>query len=272
MKIINLIENTPGVNGCLYEHGLSFYVETEKHKLLIDSGASDKFLKNAELLGVDLTKVDMVFLSHGHYDHSGGLIAFTKINSTAKIYMQKSAGDNYYHVDEKRVEYIGIDPELLNLEQVVLLDSNVVLDDEVSIFTDVKGRRLWPKGNLDLKKRTANADLQDEFEHEQYLVLSQEGKKILISGCAHNGILNILEKYRELYGDEPDMVISGFHMMKHSDYTAEDDEIITEIANELSKTNIQLYTGHCTSEYPFQLMKAILGEQLTWVHSGEEIK
>lgn len=271
MRIVNLIENTSGAEGCLYEHGLSFYVETEKHKLLIDAGASDRFLKNAEVLGIDLTQVDTVFLSHGHYDHSGGLMAFVRLNPAAKIYMQKTAGDNYYHVDPKRVEYIGIDPELIKLEQTVLIDGNMILDDEISIFSDVRGRRLWPKGNLDLKKRTAQGDLQDEFEHEQYLVLSQEGKKILISGCAHNGILNILGKYGELYGGEPDVVISGFHMMKHSEYTDVDRAIITEIAQELAKTDIQLYTGHCTSEYPFLLMKEYLGDQLVWVHSGEEI-
>lgn len=272
MKVINLIENTPGAKGCLFEHGLSFYIETKAHKLLVDTGASDKFLENARVLDVDLKAVDTVILSHGHYDHSGGLMSFAGLNSKAKIYMQKTAGDNYYHVDEKRVEYIGIDTAILELEQIELLDGDAVLDEELFVFSGVRGRRLWPKGNLTLKKRTLDGDIQDEFEHEQYLVLSQEGKKILISGCAHNGILNILERYRELYGSDPDVVISGFHMMKHQAYTLEDEAIITEIARELKKTKIQLYTGHCTSEYPFQLMKEILGNQLVWVHSGEEIK
>ena len=83
---------------------------------------------------------------------------------------------------------------------------------------------------------------------------------------------SILEKYRELYGGDPDMVISGFHMMKHSEYNSEDEAIIKEIAQELKRTAIQLYTGHCTSEYPFQLMKEVLGDQLVWVHSGESIE
>ena len=72
MRIINLMENTKGAEGCVWEHGLSFYIETKKHKLLADTGASEAFLKNAVVLGIDLRRVDTVILSHGHYDHGGG--------------------------------------------------------------------------------------------------------------------------------------------------------------------------------------------------------
>ena len=75
MRIINLMENTKGAEGCVWEHGLSFYIETKKHKLLADTGASEAFLKNAVVLGIDLRRVDTVILSHGHYDHGGGLAA-----------------------------------------------------------------------------------------------------------------------------------------------------------------------------------------------------
>ena len=101
MRIVNLIENTEGKSECLYEHGLSFYIETEGHKVLLDLGQTDNSLKNAIFLGVDLEKVDMVVLSHGHYDHSGGIIPFTKINNHAAIYMQSSAGGDYYADDGK---------------------------------------------------------------------------------------------------------------------------------------------------------------------------
>lgn len=80
MRIINLIENTEGIDGCVYAHGLSFYIETSGHKLLMDLGPSEDTIKNAAVLGVDLSSVDTVILSHGHYDHSGGIIPFTKIN------------------------------------------------------------------------------------------------------------------------------------------------------------------------------------------------
>nr|MCR5032788.1 MBL fold metallo-hydrolase [Lachnospiraceae bacterium] len=89
MKIVNLIENTEGTSGCAYAHGLSFYVETKKHKLLLDLGPSEETLRNARHLGIDLTRVDTVILSHGHYDHSGGILPFTQINPHATIYMQR---------------------------------------------------------------------------------------------------------------------------------------------------------------------------------------
>lgn len=91
MRIINLVENEPSASGCEAAHGLSFYVETENHKLLFDTSPSEVVLSNAQKLGVDLTAVDTVILSHGHYDHSGGIMAFVEINPRAKIYMQHNA-------------------------------------------------------------------------------------------------------------------------------------------------------------------------------------
>ena len=96
MRVVCLIENTEGTAGCGIEHGLCLYVETEQHKLLLDTGASDLFIKNAEIKGVDLTEVDTVVISHGHSDHGGGLEAFSRINPNAKIYMQASAEGEYY--------------------------------------------------------------------------------------------------------------------------------------------------------------------------------
>ena len=89
MRIINLIENTKGCRDCLFEHGLSFYAETGKHRILVDTGASDAFIRNAARLEVDLKQVDMVILSHGHYDHAGGIPAFHRINPGAVIYMHR---------------------------------------------------------------------------------------------------------------------------------------------------------------------------------------
>lgn len=272
MKLINLIENKPVCGGLRSEHGLSFYVETQKHRLLIDTGASDAFLYNADMLGVDLSRVDAVILSHGHYDHTGGVLAFAQRNPQANIYLQKTAGAEYYHKDTLSERYIGIDKRILALPQVHLMDGNYVIDDGISVFTHVTGRKLWPVGNHALKQKTGEQFINDSFCHEQYVVLSEAGKKILISGCAHNGIVNILDTYRSLYGGAPDVVFSGFHMKKSSDYTETEKQNIRATGAELAKLPTIFYTGHCTSEAGYQLLHEIMGEQLRESHTGDQFQ
>lgn len=271
MRIVNLIENTKGERDCVFEHGFSFYIETENHKLLVDTGASGAFMENAKGLGIDLTKVDLVILSHGHYDHAGGIMEFVRQNGTALIYMRQNAGEAYYHKSAQTEKYIGIDPEILKLPQVVFVDGDYRIDSQLYLFSGVTGRRLFPEGNLELKCRRGDSFLQDDFSHEQYLVILQEDKRILVSGCAHNGILNILEKYRCIFGGNPDVVISGFHMRKKNGYSDLDVAVMRETAQELQKTKTIFYTGHCTGEYPYEVMKEILGGQMVYVHSGDEV-
>ena len=270
MKITNLIENIQGKQDVLFEHGLSFYIETEKHKLLVDCGQTAAFLENAKTLHVDMKKVDTVILSHGHYDHSGGILPFTEVNSKAPVYMQAMAVFPYYHKTNEEERYIGIDPAIKELFQLVLVNGDLEIDNQLALFSRVTGRTLWPKGNLELKRKTRIGFIQDTFDHEQYLVIREDNKQVLFSGCAHNGILNILERYHELYGAYPDAVVSGFHMKK-KEYTEEDDTLIKETALQLKKMPTQFYTGHCTGEYAFDIMKKIMGGQLTYVHSGDTI-
>lgn len=271
MKIINLVEDTAGNNLCGKEHGLSFYIETNKHKLLVDTGATDLFLKNADLLGIDLKQVDTVILSHGHYDHGGGLPVFTEINPTAKIYMKDTAGEEYYHPTATAERYIGIDKHILELTQCIFVEDSLQIDEELYLFSGITGKRYRAKGNLQLKKKTENGYIQDSFDHEQCLVIEQGGKHILLSGCAHNGILNILDRYREIYHSYPDVVISGFHMAQKEEYTAEDVENIENTAYALKETDGVFYTGHCTGKAAYDIMKGIMGEQLQAIHSGEAI-
>ncbi|MDD3795086.1 MAG: MBL fold metallo-hydrolase [Lachnospiraceae bacterium] len=271
MKIINLIEDTRGREGCAFEHGLSFYIETEKHKLLMDTGATDAFLKNAAILGIDLGQVDTVVLSHGHYDHTGGLLAFAEQNPEADIYLQASAGEAYYHWQEEGARYIGMDKAILSLPKLQLLAGNRKIDEELFLFSHISGRRFWAKSNQQLKRKTKERFCQDEFDHEQCLVITERDNHVLLSGCAHNGILNILDAYRAIYHGDPGAVISGFHMAQKEGYTEEDQRIIRQTAEELKQTDTVFYTGHCTGKAAFDQMKEIMGEQLRAIHSGEEI-
>ncbi len=275
MKIVNLIENTEGNPDCVSAHGLSFYVETKKHKLLLDLGPSEDTLKNAVALGIELSDVDTMILSHGHYDHSGGIMPFTKRNNKAAIYMQAAATDAYFADDgmdaPERYRYIGIDPDIEKLQQLRFISGDTVIDDELELFMIKKRSHELPFTNKRLLVRKGNEYIRDDFRHEHYLVIRQDGKSVLLSGCAHNGILSIMDAYVEKYGKAPDTVISGFHLMKKTPYREEEIREIEDIARELNKYPTKFFTCHCTGTDAFDIMKTIMGERLSYVHSGEEI-
>ena len=276
MRIVNLIENTEGVSGCSYEHGLSFYIETEKHKILMDFGPSDAILQNAEKLGIDLRNVDIAVLSHGHYDHAGGLLAFSRMNPEAVIYMQSAANGAYY-ADEgedagtDRFCYIGIDQEIPNLPQIRRLDGDLVIDEELSLFTLKHRSHRLPFANARLLRKVPDGYVRDDFVHEQFLVIHAEGQHILLSGCAHNGMISILDGYREKYHSAPDAVISGFHLMKDEAYN--DDEIaeVLWMADSLKQYPTEFITCHCTGLPAYEIMKHVMGEKLCYVRCGEEV-
>ena len=275
MRILNLVENELGDSGCEAAHGLSFYVETGNHKLLFDSSPSDVVIRNAKTLGVDLTAVDTVILSHGHYDHSGGILPFVQLNQKAKIYIQQNAGGEYYAFDgeEQGFRYIGIDKKILSLPQVQLLKGDTKIDDELQIFTvDYRAYPL-PSTNKRLRELCNGQYIQDEFHHEQNLLLTADGKKILFCGCAHNGILNVMETLERKFGPAslPDLVIGGFHLMKRTEFSEADTTEVTEIANRLKNYKAHFATCHCTGISVFNQMKEIMGEQLSYVYSGDEV-
>lgn len=272
MKIITLIENTEGRPGCRTEHGLSFYVEAEKHRLLADTGASGAFLENARLLGVDMKNVDTVVISHGHYDHAGGVLDFVKQNPEARIYLQRQAEEPYYHVRKEGRKYIGMAPEIRELPQCIPLDGDFRIDEELFLFSGIRGRKFWPEGNRELKQLKDGVLVQDTFSQEQCLVITEKDRRILISGCAHNGILNILERFRELFHAWPDAVLSGFHMKQEGAFSPEQEYIIRETAETLKEMGMPCFTGHCTGEHAYRLMKNIMGEQLQAMGSGREIR
>ena len=276
MRIVNLIENTEGTSGCAAAHGLSFYVETPKHRLLLDLGPSDETLRNAERLGIDLSEVDTVVLSHGHYDHSGGIPGFLGINQKAKVYMQRSAVKAYYADDGAdapggRYRYIGIDPKIVESGRVAYADGDLVIDEELSVFTVRNRSHGLPFSNKNLLLKTGETYIRDDFRHEHCLVISSEGKHFLLSGCAHNGILSILDAYRERYGSDPDMAVSGFHLMKKTPYSDAELAEVLNTAEELKTYRTKLVTCHCTGVPAYEAMKEILGGQLMYAHAGDTV-
>jgi 7,8-dihydropterin-6-yl-methyl-4-(beta-D-ribofuranosyl)aminobenzene 5'-phosphate synthase len=154
MIIKVLMENTTIDNNFLTEHGLSLYIETKAHKIFFDTGQSGGFLENAKKLGVAISEVDTVFISHGHYDHTGGLVAFFEMNQHAKVYVSAEGfSDLYSKKDEGNLVYIGMDKRLENHKQIIQVEDDGMIDEELEIFTKATKRYPKPSMNHTLMKK-----------------------------------------------------------------------------------------------------------------------
>ncbi len=243
----------------------------------MDLGPSEQTLRNADHLGIDPAQVDTVILSHGHYDHSGGILPFWQRNQKAAIYMQRTAVLAYFAEDrndsgETDYRYIGIDPEILKLPNVKYIDGDHRLDEELALFTMSGDSHEIPFTNKRLKVQNEDRFEPDRFGHEHFLVISENGKTVLLSGCAHNGITNIMEEYVRKFGAEPDIAISGFHLTKKADYTDGELEEIRQMAEKLMAYHTKYYTCHCTGLPAYGIMKEMMGDKLAYVHSGESVQ
>ena len=270
MRLITLLENTTKDKTLTPEHGLSIFIETLKHKTLFDLGPDDAFLRNAQRLGVDLTEVDTVVLSHGHYDHGGGLAGFLKINSRAKIYIHKAAFEPYYVKASGLKKYIGLDRDLFGNERFILIDGTVRIDDELLIFSDIDGQ-FETKSNSVLLKKTAGGFFQDDFAHEQNLIVTESDNAVLLAGCSHRGIANIL-KAAQKHQPVIRAVLGGFHLYNPIAKSTEPAETVQELAKELAAQECMFYTGHCTGTEAFEIMSAIMRNNLSYLFTGSVIE
>ncbi len=170
MKITCLSENTCPTNQFQTEHGLSLYIETKKHKILFDFGQSDLFAINAQKLGIDLSKVDIAFLSHAHYDHSGGIQKFLEINSIAPIYIRREAITSSSH--NKMGKFIGIDKSVLSSPRLqILTDECTTIDDELKVYSSTKIKEFYAINAWGLTQQTSTGFIVDNFTHEQYVIV-----------------------------------------------------------------------------------------------------
>lgn len=261
MKITVLMENTTDQSCMITEHGLSLYIEANGHHILFDTGQSSSFVENAKQLGVDLAKVDIVILSHGHYDHGGGIMAFLAVNDKAHVYINENAFGKYYSGETKE---IGITPELKTCPQVVITGDNLVIDEGLELYTCNEKPRLYKTNSYGLYKSSNGRITEDDFLHEQYLLIKEDKKEVLISGCSHKGILNIQKWF------QPDVLIGGFHFKKLAP-KGEGCDTLDESASELLKYKTIYYTCHCTGTEQYEYLKEQMKEQLYYIKSGDEL-
>ena len=256
MKITVLTENISNSNKFGAEHGLSLYVETTKHNILFDMGQSAVFAQNALSAGIDLSCVDFAVLSHGHYDHGGGMKHFLQLNHTAPVYVSKNAFGDYFNASFK---YIGLDKELSKSSRLISVDGEKTIAEGITLFSCNEKPRPNDKGSFGLSELIGDKYIPDKYLHEQYLLIEENGKKILISGCSHKGILDIVSWFK------PDILVGGFHYSK-----IEDNKELEDAAKILNSYNTTYYTCHCTGIKQYELMKKFISK-LNYISCGDII-
>ena len=259
MKIWTLTENTAVRDGLKAEHGLSLYIEANGKRILFDAGQSDAFRDNALEMGIDLNMVDFAVLSHGHYDHGGGLLRFLEENEKAPVYISRFAFGEYYNAKD---HYIGLSPCLENVSRLIHVGEEQKLAEGITLVSCRDREVGIPVDSAGLQKKENGMLLPDDFVHEQYLILEEQGLRVVISGCSHRGILNIIRWL------PCDVLIGGFHFMKKDPEGAD----VREAAKQLLQENTMYYTCHCTGLEQYAAMKKIMGGKLHYLAAGSCIQ
>ena len=285
MKITVLTENTISKNAEISklplqgEHGLSLFIQTQNKNILFDMGQTNLFAKNASLLGINLQTVDFAILSHGHYDHGGlssplpatlkneyfGIEAFAHINQKAPIFINSNAFSQNYNANKK---YIGLNQELLQskiAERFVFVQDEKEITQNIKLFSCNSYKKSVATNAFGLMKLQNGTFVPDNFNHEHYLLIQENDKKILISGCSHKGILNIVEWFK------PDFLIGGFHF-KSLDVENPCQKLELEsYAKKLASYNTKYFTCHCTGTQQFEILKSIMKEKVEYISTGDII-
>ena len=253
MKWTVLVDNR-SCDGLLEtEHGLSVLLETGHHRILLDTGASDMLIRNAERLGKDLSRVDYVFISHGHSDHAGGLKHFMEINKKAKVIVSPDAISGKFY--SKRRYLHNITPEWPEIppERLLTMEQSGSIDDDIYIIAHIPHTHPMPEGNQHLfVQDTQGQYIQDDFRHE--LALYTDG--LLLTGCAHSGLENILAACPL----PVNTVVGGFHLLDNH----ESETMLTELSHRLADAypQTQFYTSHCTGDMVFRTLQMVMGDQI----------
>lgn len=244
------------------EHGLSILLETERHRILLDTGASDVFIRNAEKTGINLSMVDYVFISHGHSDHAGGLRHFMCINDKAKVIVSPDAVSGKFYSKRRYLHSISTQwPEDFQ-DRFLLIDQTCEVCDGIHIIAHIPQIHQIPQGNRHLFVQDDEGKyVNDDFSHE--LALYTDG--LLFTGCAHSGLENILAA-----SPWPvKAVVGGFHLLDDH----ETEEELAALAQRLKEDYplTQFYTSHCTGDKVFAILKGIMGNQIQPFSCGSNL-
>ncbi len=274
MFVTALVDNSPGTDGLVSEHGLSLGISLPEREILFDTGPSSAFARNANILSYDLGRVDLAVLSHGHYDHGGGLQTFFEANARAPLYLMQSAGGDFHAERDQKSRYIGLDQEMLarNADRLRWVKESMSLGPDVHLITAFPNIYDRPVGNSALKERREGLLVPDNFEHELILVTKEEDGIAVFTGCGHSGVLNMVSAARSRFPQERiKAVVGGFHLIsdpKRGDISCRPEDV-RMIGRELLDLGCaSVFGGHCTGKEASKLLKDELGDAYQELRTG----
>jgi len=271
VNVVTLGENTAGTGRVLGEWGLSILVETDDIRVLLDTCAGETVLHNASVLGVDLSTVDRIVLSHGHYDHTGGLRGVLTQTGAVEVIGHPDIWGAKYAVIRDRKRYNGIPFVRDELESwgasftlsrdPVWITDDIVTTGEIPMVTDYEqiDSRLYVRVDGEL--------VPDSFADDAALIIKTGEGLVVILGCAHRGMVNTLYHARDITGEERiHTVVGGTHLISATE------ERIARTVDAVRDLGVQrLGVSHCTGLPAASILARELGEAFFFNNAGSRI-
>jgi 7,8-dihydropterin-6-yl-methyl-4-(beta-D-ribofuranosyl)aminobenzene 5'-phosphate synthase len=235
-------------------------------------------MDNAVALGIDIGRVEFAVLSHGHFDHGGGLRTLLSANSDVLVYMGRGADAGLYARLFGFERFVGLEREILRLyrDRIRFLDETTELRKGVFAVIPIKNLRPPPKGNQFLFRRHGSDLLPDDFGHELALAIESEGGIVVLTGCSHHGVVNILATIRAAFPNRTiKALFGGFHLvtLPLSFMLSESKDYVQALGRELLQSEVQkFYTAHCTGTKGYKLLKRALGDSLEYFTAGSRVR
>lgn len=272
MKITTLIENKFGENEDLFiEHGLSLYIEVDDKRILFDTGQSGDFIENAKQVDIDLKDLNYVAISHGHFDHSGGLERLIEdINPKIELYVGNGFFNRKYSLREDGDYQFNGNPfdedylKDINIPIHYVRDDIIKLTDNLLIFTNFNRDEDFENTNPNMFLKVGDNYIKDPFLDEISLGIKTSRGLVVIVGCSHVGIVNILETIIQRTGMQIYALIGGTHLVK------EDDEKINKVIEYLKEKEIKVIGAcHCTGKQGETMLSQQLEESFISNNTGD---
>jgi 7,8-dihydropterin-6-yl-methyl-4-(beta-D-ribofuranosyl)aminobenzene 5'-phosphate synthase len=273
IQITTLSENTALGKRLLAEWGLSILIEADNYRILLDTGQSFSAAYNAVVLGIDLSQIDRIVFSHGHYDHTGGLLHILRmVKGRVEVIGHPDIwAAKYSRQSEEEKEYIGVPfpreaAETLgasfNLtKEPVWISENIVTSGEIPMITE------YEKIDPTLYVKQGNEFKPDLLWDDQALFIKSRKGLIIILGCAHRGVINTIRHAQKLTGLEPVYaVIGGTHLDSVSPQ-----QLNLTIAELLSSGVQRLGACHCTGLPASAILDQTFGEAFFFNNAGTRI-